>query len=53
MGPHADYVDVMRLIFAGKLKAVIGASFPLEDFAEAHRVLEENEVFGKIVLEIN
>jgi NADPH:quinone reductase-like Zn-dependent oxidoreductase len=53
MGPHADYVDVMRLIFASKLKAVIGASFAVEDFAEAHRVLEENEIFGKIVLEVN
>ena len=53
MGPHADYVDVMRLVFSGKLRAVIGATFALEDFAEAHRALEANEVFGKIVLEIN
>jgi NADPH:quinone reductase-like Zn-dependent oxidoreductase len=53
MGPHADYIDVMRLVFAGKLKAVIGATYPLEDYAEAHRVLDANEVFGKIVLEIS
>lgn len=52
MGPHADYIDVMRLIFAGKLKPVIGATYPLENVVEAHRALESGEVFGKIVLQV-
>jgi len=52
MGSQADYIDVMRLVFAGKLKAVIGATFPLQEAAAAHRLLEDGDFFGKIVLEI-
>ncbi len=52
MGSHADYIDVMRLIFAGKLKAVISETYPLEAIVEAHQVLETGSVFGKIVIEI-
>ncbi|MFP4322750.1 MAG: zinc-binding dehydrogenase [Anaerolineales bacterium] len=52
MGPYADYVDVMRLIFSGRLRAIIGATYALEDAAQAHRALEGGEVFGKIVLNI-
>ncbi len=52
MGPHEDYVTVMRLLFKGKLKAVIGATYPIEQVQEAHRALESGSVFGKIVLEI-
>lgn len=50
MGTVADYRDVMQLIFRGKLKAVIGATFPLEDAVAAHHAMDEGEVFGKIVL---
>ncbi|HLA43650.1 MAG TPA: zinc-binding dehydrogenase, partial [Aggregatilineales bacterium] len=52
MGTHADYVDVMRLIFARKLKAVIGVSYSLEDIVEAHHALQSGMVFGKITLEL-
>lgn len=52
MGPHQDYVRVMNLIFEGKLKPVIGAALPLAEAREAHRLLQEGEVFGKVVLEI-
>jgi len=52
MGPHQDYVTVMNLLFKGKLKAVIGATYPLDQAQEAQRTLERGEVFGKIVLEI-
>ena len=52
MGPHEDYVTVMRLLFKGKLKAVIGATYPIEQVQEAHRALESGSVFGKIVLEV-
>lgn len=51
MGPHQDYVTAMSLIFQGKLKAVIGATYPIEQVAEAERALEEGKVFGKVVLE--
>lgn len=49
MAPHADFVQVMNLVFAGRLKPVIGAELPLEDVAEGHRMLEVGDVFGKVV----
>ncbi|MFQ3660572.1 MAG: zinc-binding dehydrogenase [Anaerolineae bacterium] len=52
MGTHKDYVTVMNLIFAGKLKAVVGKVFPLEQAREAQATLEAFDVFGKVVLSI-
>ncbi|RMF80876.1 MAG: alcohol dehydrogenase [Chloroflexi bacterium] len=52
MGPHQDYVRVMNLVFAGKLEPAIGARLPLDDVKEGHRLLEDGEVFGKVVLEL-
>lgn len=42
--------SVMRLVAEGKLKAVIHRSFPLAEAAEAHRVVDSREIFGKVVL---
>src|SRR5574342_175 len=39
---------VMGLVAAGKLKPVIHRSFPLAEAAEAHRVVESREIFGKV-----
>lgn len=50
MGTSADYKDVMRLVFAGKLRGVVGAEYPLEEVVDAHRAMESGDVFGKIVL---
>ncbi len=50
MGSHADYRDVMQLIFNGKLKAVVGPEFALSDITEAHRAMEAGDMFGKIIL---
>jgi NADPH:quinone reductase-like Zn-dependent oxidoreductase len=52
MAPHSDFVTVMRQIFDGRLKPIISATFPLEQAADAHRLLESGDVFGKIVLTI-
>jgi NADPH:quinone reductase-like Zn-dependent oxidoreductase len=52
MGPHGDYVTVMNLLFQGRLKAVIGATYPLEQAQDAYRALAAGETFGKIVLEV-
>ncbi len=52
MGPHRDYVAFMEQVFAGNIKAVIGARLPLREARRAQEILEENAVFGKIVLEI-
>jgi NADPH:quinone reductase-like Zn-dependent oxidoreductase len=50
MGTGGDYKDVMALIFNGKLKAVVGKTFPLNEIQDAHRTLEAGEIFGKVVL---
>ena len=52
MGTTKDFHEVMRLVFAGKLKPVIGATLPLAEIREAHSLLEEGVVFGKVVLEL-
>ena len=52
MGPHRDYVACMEQVFAGKLKAVIGARLPLSKARAAQQLLEANAVFGKVVLEV-
>ena len=52
MGPHADYVTVMQLVFKGKLRAVIDATYPLDRVQDAHRLMEAGGHFGKIVLEL-
>ncbi len=52
MGPTADFVTVMNLVFAGTLKPVIGATLPLGDIREGHRLLEAGDLFGKVVLEL-
>ena len=50
MSTRADFAAVMGLMFAGKLKPVIDAAFPLSDISAAHERMERGEVFGKIVL---
>ncbi|TAK82556.1 MAG: alcohol dehydrogenase [Betaproteobacteria bacterium] len=41
---------VMGLVAEGKLKPVIHKSFPLAQAAEAHRVVDSRDIFGKVVL---
>ncbi len=41
---------VWPLVDSGKIRPVIHATFPLEEAAEAHRVMEEGHHIGKLVL---
>ena len=50
MGPHADYEKVMSLIFDGRLRAVVDSIHPLQEGTAALERLQNNEMFGKLVL---
>lgn len=50
MGSPAEFREVMRLVFAGRLKPVIHEVMPLTQAARAHEMLEAGGVFGKLVL---
>ena len=41
---------VMGLVAEGRLKPVIHAAFPLAEAAEAHRVVDSRDIFGKVLL---
>jgi NADPH2:quinone reductase len=42
--------EVVALWESGAVKPVVGATFPLEQAAEAHRLIEERKSVGKVVL---
>jgi len=50
MASRREFNDVMRLFFAGRLKAIIDEVVPLKDGAAAQTRLAEGKQFGKIVL---
>ncbi len=51
MGSLGDMHQLVGLLGAGKLKAIVDDVLPLDQVAEAHRRIENREVFGKLVLE--
>jgi len=44
--------ELLRLVSTGQLRVHVGHSLPLEEAAEAHRLLEGRQSHGKIVLRI-
>jgi NADPH:quinone reductase-like Zn-dependent oxidoreductase len=50
MGSRAELATVLAHVAAGRLHPVIDRVLPLAEVATAHRLLEERQVFGKIVL---
>lgn len=52
MGTRQDFATVMDLVFAGKLKPVLGRCFPLSEARAAQELLEEGGQMGKITLDI-
>ena len=50
MGTMGELHEVLKLVFAGKLKAVVDRTFPLSEVRAAHEYLEESKMFGKVVL---
>ena len=56
---RASAVDIAKWVEAGKLKPLIGKTFPLAEAARAHKFLEEctiqgtSQVVGKVVIEVD
>lgn len=50
-GTRADLATVLRLVAEGRLKPVVARVLPLESMADAQRLIEERNVFGKIVID--
>lgn len=46
----ATVASVWPMIATGAVRPVVGARYPIDDAAEAHRVLASGETFGKILL---
>ena len=50
MGTMGELHEVLRHVFAGRLKPVVDRVFPLKDARAAHEYLEKSQMFGKVVL---
>ncbi len=50
MGTMGELHEVLRHVFAGRLKPVIDRTFPLSEIRAAHEYMEKSQMFGKIVL---
>ncbi len=51
MATYAEFEAVMGLVFSRRLRPIVDRVMPLRDGAEAQRLLEAGEQFGKLVLE--
>lgn len=50
MGSRGEVFDVLRLAAQGALKPVLHQVLPLSEIREAHRILGDREVFGKVIV---
>jgi NADPH:quinone reductase-like Zn-dependent oxidoreductase len=50
-GTRTNLATVLRLVANGQLRPVIARKLPLESVAEAQRLIENREIFGKIVID--
>jgi NADPH:quinone reductase-like Zn-dependent oxidoreductase len=50
MGTMGELHEVLKLIFAGRLKPVFDRAFPLSEIRAAHEYLENSQMFGKVIV---
>jgi NADPH:quinone reductase-like Zn-dependent oxidoreductase len=50
MGTMGELHEVLRHVFAGRLKPVLDRTFPLSELRLAHEYLEKSQMFGKVVV---
>ncbi len=52
MGSLNELRAIMEHVQAGRLRPVVDRVLPLEEVGEAHRLIEERQLFGKVVLKV-
>jgi NADPH:quinone reductase-like Zn-dependent oxidoreductase len=52
MGSKNELLAPLKLIFAGRMRPVVGAVYGLADAAEAHRAMEARRALGKTVIRV-
>jgi NADPH:quinone reductase-like Zn-dependent oxidoreductase len=52
MGEMGEMHEVLKHVFAGKLKPVVARTFPLSETRAAHEYLAKSDMFGKVVLTV-
>ncbi len=52
MGSRNELMAALKLIFAGRMRPVVGAVYDMKDIAAAHAAMEERRAIGKIVIRI-
>jgi NADPH:quinone reductase-like Zn-dependent oxidoreductase len=50
LGNRRDFRSVLDMLYRGEIRPVLYATMPLEAVAEAHRMIEEGKIFGKVVI---
>jgi NADPH:quinone reductase-like Zn-dependent oxidoreductase len=50
MGTMGELHEVLKHVFAGRLKPVVDCTFLLSEIRAAHEYLEKSQMFGKVVL---
>jgi NADPH:quinone reductase-like Zn-dependent oxidoreductase len=50
LGTMSDAVDAARQLSAGRFSPLVGAVLPLEQLGEAHTLMEEGKVTGKVII---
>jgi NADPH:quinone reductase-like Zn-dependent oxidoreductase len=50
MGTMGELHEVLKHVFAGRLKPVLDRAFPLSEIRAAHEYLEKSQMFGKVVV---
>lgn len=52
MGSRSELTAALKLIYEGRMRSVVGRIVDLPDTQEAHRLMEERKVLGKIVIKV-
>src|SRR5687767_12861578 len=50
MGSKAEFLEAMKFVTTGKIRAIVDRVLPLSEAREAHELIESRAQFGKVIL---